>query len=313
MSGPRTVAVFTGECDVTADVVIIELGRRGVPVFRVDPAAFPAEMTMSARFDGTWSGRLRAGRRSVDVADVVCAWWRRPNPIAAPTGATEAEWTRSEAVAGFRGVLAVLPWLNHPDGIRAAEHKPWQLATAARVGLKTVPTLITNDGAEARAFAAAQNRIVYKPLTSGVLDDGRVVYARPVDPEVLDESIAVTAHLFQRQVPKSHELRVTVVDGRMFTARIDGLSELARQDWRADHSNVRYRADRLPDDVAERVRRFLALGRLRFAALDFVVTPGGEHVFLEANPNGQWAWIEQETGLPIAAAIADALESGRHD
>lgn len=25
------------------------------------------------------------------------------------------------------------------------------------------------------------------------------------------------------------------------------------------------------------------------------------------NPNGQWAWIEQETGQPIAAAIADAL------
>jgi hypothetical protein len=34
--------------------------------------------------------------------------------------------------------------------------------------------------------------------------------------------------------------------------------------------------------------------------------------FLEANPNGQGAWIENETGLPIAAAIADALE-GTHE
>jgi hypothetical protein len=25
------------------------------------------------------------------------------------------------------------------------------------------------------------------------------------------------------------------------------------------------------------------------------------------NPNGQWAWIEDKTGLPIAASIADAL------
>jgi D-alanine-D-alanine ligase-like ATP-grasp enzyme len=56
-----------------------------------------------------------------------------------------------------------------------------------------------------------------------------------------------------------------------------------------------------------------ALGRLRFAALDFIVTPDGEYVFLEANPNGQWAWIEHETGLPIAAAIADALEGSCHD
>src|SRR6266851_4864116 len=44
-------------------------------------------------------------------------------------------------------------------------------------------------------------------------------------------------------------------------------------------------------------------------ALDFLVTPEGKWVFLEINPNGQWAWIEEETGLPIAAAIADALRS----
>lgn len=51
---------------------------------------------------------------------------------------------------------------------------------------------------------------------------------------------------------------------------------------------------------------------LRFGALDFLVRPSGEWVFLEINPNGQWAWIEDKTGLPIAAAIADALE-GRSD
>ncbi|MDP9794725.1 D-alanine-D-alanine ligase-like ATP-grasp enzyme [Catenuloplanes nepalensis] len=64
--------------------------------------------------------------------------------------------------------------------------------------------------------------------------------------------------------------------------------------------------------MADRVRRFLAMRRLRFAALDFIVTPDGDHVFLEANPNGQWAWIEDETGLPIAAAVADALEGTQH-
>ncbi|MGH3405717.1 MAG: hypothetical protein ACRDRJ_24975 [Streptosporangiaceae bacterium] len=31
---------------------------------------------------------------------------------------------------------------------------------------------------------------------------------------------------------------------------------------------------------------------------------------LEVNPNGQWAFIEQAAGLPIAAAIADALTRG---
>lgn len=306
--GARTVVVCTGEFDVTADVVIVELERRGVPVFRFDPAAFPSALVVGARFRGHWTGHLRTGRRTLDLADVACAWWRRPAPIDVPPQVPEAAWVRAEAIAGLRGVLAVLPWLNHPDDIRAAERKPVQLATAARVGLVVPPTLVTNDPLEARAFAAEYGPIIYKPLAGGVLSNSRVVYAGPVDTAGLDASVAVTAHLFQQQVPKAHELRVTAVDGNMFTARIDASSRSGRQDWRADYRHLRHRVDRLPDCVADSVRRFMALRRLRFAALDFIVTPDGEHVFLEANPNGQWAWIEDETGLPIAAAIADALE-----
>jgi hypothetical protein len=32
--------------------------------------------------------------------------------------------------------------------------------------------------------------------------------------------------------------------------------------------------------------------------------------FLECNPNGQWAWLEETAGLPIASALADLLENG---
>lgn len=50
---------------------------------------------------------------------------------------------------------------------------------------------------------------------------------------------------------------------------------------------------------------------LRFGALDFVVAPDGDWWFLECNPNGQWAWIEAETAMPIAAALADSLEESK--
>jgi hypothetical protein len=35
--------------------------------------------------------------------------------------------------------------------------------------------------------------------------------------------------------------------------------------------------------------------------------PDGGYTFFELNPNGQWAWVEQLTGLPIAAALAEEL------
>ncbi|MNZ28723.1 hypothetical protein D3C78_459550 [compost metagenome] len=48
---------------------------------------------------------------------------------------------------------------------------------------------------------------------------------------------------------------------------------------------------------------------LRYGAIDFVCDPQGNLWFLEINPNGQWAWIENLTGYPIAEAIVDELEA----
>jgi hypothetical protein len=33
----------------------------------------------------------------------------------------------------------------------------------------------------------------------------------------------------------------------------------------------------------------------------------GGYTFFELNPNGQWAWVERLTGLPLAARLADEL------
>ncbi|MEV4245300.1 hypothetical protein AB0J63_18065 [Streptosporangium canum] len=49
---------------------------------------------------------------------------------------------------------------------------------------------------------------------------------------------------------------------------------------------------------------------LTYGAIDLILTPDGRYVFLEINPNGQFLWIEDATGLPIGAAIGDLLMSG---
>jgi hypothetical protein len=46
---------------------------------------------------------------------------------------------------------------------------------------------------------------------------------------------------------------------------------------------------------------------LMFGAFDFGLTADGAVWFYELNPGGQWAWLEEETGLPMTAAMADLL------
>lgn len=303
-----TVAVFTGELDVTADYVISELNRRGVPVVRCDPGDFPQGIKVGARLGGVrWTGHLSMSHRALNLDDVACAWWRRPAPITAPAGVESAAWLERENRAGFRGLLATVPWLNSPDAIRRAEHKPLQLTSAAQVGLDVPATLLTNDPDEVRAFAKEHDALIYKPLTSGLLEDGRIIYASPADVTDLG-GVELSMNMFQEAIPKDHELRVTVVDGHIFTARIDALTDTGRQDWRADYRNLTYTPAELPERTKTQLRFLLLKLGLRFAAVDMIVTPEGRHVFLEANPNGQFAWIEDETGLPISSAIADVLE-----
>ena len=50
---------------------------------------------------------------------------------------------------------------------------------------------------------------------------------------------------------------------------------------------------------------------LQFSALDLIVTPAGEYIFLESNPCGQWGWIEKQTGLPLTEALVDILSAER--
>ena len=63
----------------------------------------------------------------------------------------------------------------------------------------------------------------------------------------------------------------------------------------------------LPPDVEAALLRLMRTMGLVYGAIDMRRTPEGEHVFLEVNTAGQWLFIEQATGQPIADALADAL------
>lgn len=312
-----TILVITSRRDLTADLVIRAVGDRA-PLVRVDLADFPGNLTLAAEFGGRWAGHIDDGTRTVDLADVTAVYYRRPGRphLAATMPDGERAWAEREAWHGLRGVLASLParWVNHPDRQAAAEYKPRQLATAAAAGLTVPHTLITSSPDAVAQFAAGHpDGVVYKPLTGSPDGDGMhqwALYTRPVDPHSDLTGVRHTAHLIQQRLRKVYEVRLTVVGGRMFAARIDAGSDRAREDWRSDYQHLTYRPTGVPVTAIGPIRQMMQTLGLRFGALDFVVDDAGRWVFLEVNPGGQWGWIEHHTGLPVAAAIAADLIEG---
>jgi ATP-grasp ribosomal peptide maturase len=312
----RVVLVITHWFDPTADFVVEELNHRSVPVLRFDTADFPLRLTITGRLSGSgWSGTISRAGRAVSLADIAGIYYRRPTSFEFGSMPAPAQaWARAEARCGLGGLLMAQDrWLNHPHHIGYAEYKPVQLAAAAQAGLVVPATIITNDPAPARTFAARPGQVIYKPLSAEPPPgpgDTAMIYTSVAEPEHLaadGDAIAATMHLFQEHIASRCAVRLTVVDGQMFAAEIHPHSPAAVLDWRADQDTLTYQITEVPAPVARGVLDLMAALHLRFGALDFLVTPGGQWVFLEINANGQWAFIEQATGLPIAAAIADAL------
>lgn len=313
------ILVIAAQDDWPTDRVVKVLADRGVEVFRMDTAEFPQRLTIAGRIDARrgWAGGLSTPHRVVDLAEIAGVYYRRPNMFRLAEGMSEPErgFAAAQARAGLGGIISALDcrWVNHPAAMSRAEYKPLQLAAARECGLAIPPTLITNSPDAVRAFAGdVASPLICKPVASPVFieaDELKIVYTRRLAVQDLVDlrGIDTTAHLFQAWVDKAHEVRLTVAGDRLLATEVHAGSEKAHTDWRSDYRSLTYRTTETPGDVAEAVRRFMERLDLRFAALDFIVSHDGTWTFLEANPCGQWDWIQAATGLPIAEAIADEL------
>jgi hypothetical protein len=284
------VLILTHPQDVHADAVDVYLKTAHVDVYRLDTSILgsPDAPVTALIKDGAVTGTVGG----CALERIVGVWHRRPSDIVAD----RAE-DRAELRAGIGGVLAALPYLNRPVDMVNASLKPYQLAVAGRCGLSVPASLVSSDRSAAQEFELG-------------LDGGVVVKAmsREVGGLVAEEDRSGWSramHLTQSRIEAAYHVRLTVVDGQMFAARID----TAHLDWRRDMDRCGYSVAVTPPGIVRAVVAVMGQLRLRFAAFDFAVDAAGRWWFLEINSNGQWLWIEQATGLPIAAAIATALQN----
>lgn len=326
MGSAGVVAILTQRFDPHADPVIEELTRRGVEVVRFDTGDFPVDMRIQATTarDG-WDGLIRlqpeAGGRTLELERVRSIWYRRPSwfRFADTMPTHQRSFARGEALAALGGILRTLDcrWVSHPDALAVAAYKPLQLVRAARLGFPVPETLITNDPAAARAFLDEHGPdVVYKTLglqqVTGPDGMEQVVFTSAVAPHLgsLDR-VTNTPCCFQKVVKKRTELRVTVIGDRVFAVAIDSAgsdpANLPVIDWRADLRGASYSPFTLPPAIEDACRELVAGYGLAFGAIDVIVTPDDDFVFLEINANGQWRWLEEETGLPMTDALIELL------
>jgi len=316
-----SILIITNDHDEHADAVMRELDKRDVPVFRFHPEEFPHACSVSLDVeDGRVRGEIRNAAHAVAFDDICAAWYRRARNLfdgqrLSLTSEKLDNYVRAQSTSTLQALSETLDtlWVGHPHALRRAEVKALQLLKASAAGLKTPHTLISNNPADVTAFVEGLQATpcAVKPLvTLGVTDEHgyRLPLTTTLPPGHSLQSVAAAPSIFQPYVPKAFELRCVVIGEKIFCAKIHSQAdEVTRTDWRA--GEPRYEIFALPRQVEASLHRLVDSFGLNFASLDMIVTPDGEFVFLELNPNEQWLWLELELGLPLVASMADLLTS----
>ncbi|WP_190812667.1 ATP-grasp ribosomal peptide maturase [Saccharopolyspora pogona] len=315
-----TVLILARDLDPSADAMVTALRDRGTPMCRVNTAWFPAQLSVSAGLRrGRWSGYLRTPAHCVELEDVHAVWYRSPEAYQMPDALSEPERHHAflEAKYGLGGVLSSLSafWVNHPARMADAAYKPVQLVRAGECGLTVPDTVITNEADTVRCFAAEGHTITKLLGSNTISEEGtrKLSWTGVLGEDDLADlrGIEVTTHMVQRWVPKAFEARVIVMGEHMTVVAIHAGNAASYVDWRSDYDALTYDVIEPPAAVSKGIHSLMRAFGLVYGALDFVVTPSGEWVFLEINPGGQYGWIEAATGVPLTSVLADLLTEGR--
>ncbi len=319
------IVMITNKCDEHADRLAQEFHLRGIDFTRINTEDFPQRILGSVSLDSEGFGaHLILPLRELDIGQVKSVWYRRPLPPVVDPGITNTEYSefaRNQSAEFLHGLWCAMTdclWVNWPPANAKAEHKIYQLRVAREIGFRVPTTMVTNDPQKAkRFFDETGGRMVVKSLYQMNLrhiEDGRkkVVCTHLLlesEVEYLD-SIILSPAILQAYVDKDVELRITIIGDRVFPVAIYSQeTQFGRVDWRKSllTEEVEYEAVSLSPDIEDMCLTMVSRLGLKFAAIDMILTPEGEYVFLEVNPNGQWTWLEEQTGLPMVDTMVKLL------
>jgi len=325
------ILIITNKEDVHPTPVIQYLSERQIPVFRLNTESLLTDYQFCWRCDSQVMGfRIKNIHTGIEIqgADITAVWDRRPEePKELPfDNSTEINNHNLKEALGFLRFLRYFIkdiWsIGSIVNDRVASSKMLQMRVARFVGFLVPDTCFSNRKEDIMKFASHYENIVLKPIENdSVLDEKNskeyFFYTRKVSSnsiaDVPEEAFSQTVSYVQSYIEKQYELRITVVNNEVFACKIDSQildEDKGKIDWRQGYDyGLKYEVYDLPWKIEEQCCSYLDELGLNFGCFDIIVTPKNEYIFLECNPNGQWLWIEQETGMKISEAIAESLNS----
>lgn len=321
------VLIISSSVDLHADFLQKKMNTIGIDTLRLNSDELENKITVTFRLsDGHRISGLDNNNKnfSFKTEDIYSVWMRKPFPTKFDLMNKRADvaFECREANAYLFDFCCCLDdlnclWINNPEANRRADNKLRQLRLASSLGMVVPRTIVSNNPDEVNNFFTKQecSELIYKTMSYPFIEASngyyRCVYTTRI--ELTDEikgAIRKVPCLIQEEIKKKFELRLVVVGDKVFGIKIFSQDHyLTQVDWRKGQGvvSLKQQAVQLEKSLIDFCVKMVNGFGLRFGTIDIIVTPDDEFVFLELNPNGQWAWMEVDFGINISDSLIREL------
>jgi hypothetical protein len=317
------ILLITNKGDVTTDFVIKQLTEAKTNFYRLNTEDFLGKVSFNFNFYRNEFTLFDNERKiKIDLLKIKSVYYRRPilpNIKGNDLTIGEENFILNEITYYLEGLYKVLKnafWISRVFAIREAESKIHQLQLAKELGFNLPPSLITNEKEIAKEFINEFESII-KPIKTGFIEDEgneKIIFTTLFNDKSQLDRIKICPTYFQKFINKSADIRVTVIGNKVFPAQI--LSQEYNEtkiDWRkAERIKLKYEKIELSQTLTDLCIKLTKKLGLNFGAIDFVKDDMGNFIFLEINPNGQWAWIEKQLNYSLSYEISKLLIDGKN-
>ena len=319
----KTVLIISHCEDYHVEKVLHLLKQKKANYFFLTLDEFPKNYSLSQSINNNSASATLENtltKQKIKLSEIGAVWLRKSANFSYLSNDMEEStntFANNETEHALFSALYTLDcfWMSHPKFLRAAMWKGEQLKRATEFGFNIPDTLISNNPCEIRAFYMRHSKIVFKVMSDPIIyndaDQSLGVATTLVDSDMLEnaESLRLIPNQFQAYIEKAYELRVTIIGNEVFTAKIDSQ---AHPETKIDCRNLNVRVPmsiyELPKKIEAACLKLIKSYSLNYSALDFIVTPKGEYVFLENNPCGQFHYIEENVPeLKIIESLTNTL------
>ena len=299
-----SLMIFISTCsqDETTDIVMKEFGANDVLRFNIDK---PEDFSWDFHRNGFRIADNVSGKEMTEKS-LTSFYLRKPmyfDMIDIPKFGCIENWRREETDELFndffrecqsRGLTTLVRSQNNKYG------KLRQLLVAQRYFHVAPWHLFHGELPE----ELKHGRWVAKSMTQTPIGKGKVFFVKEVDPRALDLSYP---WFVQERIEGEEEVTVVYIDGNTYAASAPRNSFDGEDSRTALFVNpTSWLRCSLSTDDERAIKGFMDETGYRFGRFDFI-RKNGELWFLELNPNGQWAWLDEKNENGLVSLVADAI------